>query len=232
MIAFHTVSYSTPDSGKQILNSISFEIGKGEFAVISGVTGSGKTTILQLLTAEIRSTSGEIIVGSTELHSLKRNHIPKYRRKIGCVFQNIALLQEKTAGENIAFALEIQGRDSRDEIAKKVEAKLREVGLLEKANIYPRMLSHGEQQRISIARALVTEPLVLIADDIAAQLDDASAEEIFSILRNEHIRGMTILITASNDRFFHLVPRSAMYYQLASGKVDEFLPVSRRSVPA
>jgi cell division transport system ATP-binding protein len=232
MIAFRNVSYSSPDSGKPILNDVSFEIAKGEFAVISGDTGSGKTTILQLLTAELRPSSGEILVGSTELHSLKRNKIPDYRRRIGCVFQSIVLLQEKTASENIAFALEIHGKDSRDAIAKKVEEKLREVGLLEKANVYPRMLSHGEQRRISIARALVSEPLVLLADDITAQLDDASAEEVFAILRNEHIRGMTILITASNDRFFHLFPKSASHYQLTNGVVHRFMPESQRSVPA
>ncbi len=231
MIAFRTVSYAPSGSDKRILHDVSFTVGKGEFAVISGETGSGKSTILKLLTAECKAISGEILVGETSVSSLKKSHIPEYRRSIGCVFQSIALLQEKTVAENIAFALEVQRSDSRAEITKKVEARLDEVGLSNKAHVYPKALSLGEQQRVSIARALITEPLLLIADEPAAQLDDVSAESIFSILRDEHIRGMTILITASTDRFFPLLPKFVSHYHITMGKVDSFLPESLRSLP-
>src|SRR5579864_9336490 len=124
MISFRNVSYTYPGSGNRILDDVSFTIGKGEFAVIKGSTGAGKSTILHLLTCEAAAGSGEIHIGPFELGTIKRSRIPEYRRTIGCVFQDFKLLEEKTVFENVSFALEVQRKYKSDTIAKKAEEVL------------------------------------------------------------------------------------------------------------
>lgn len=224
MIQFRNVSYTYPGSQKQILENVSFGIAKGDFAVIKGMTGAGKSTILHLLTCEEAAASGEIQVGPFELSKIKRSNIPVYRRTIGCVFQDFKLLEEKTVAENVTFALEVQRKYKSDSISKQVGEALERVSMYGERDHFPRELSLGGQQRVAIARALVTEPLVLLADGATAQLDDETAAGIFGLLASENIRGMTILLTTTSEHFFPVFPRSAKYFELQNGKVDAFLP--------
>ena len=224
MISFRNVHYTYPGSKKQVLDDASFNITKGDFAVIKGMTGAGKSTILHLLTCEATPASGEIQVGQFELAKIKRRNIPAYRRSIGCVFQDFKLLEEKTAAENVAFALEVQRKYKTDLIAKQVHEALERVGMANERKQFPYELSEGGRQRVAIARALVTEPLVLFADEATAQLDDETADGIFGLLASEHIRGMTILLTTTTDHFFSVFPRSTRYFELCNGKVESFLP--------
>ena len=214
MIQFRNVSYTYPGSKKQILDSASFGVAKGDFAVIKGTTGAGKSTIHHLLTCEANPGSGEITVGPYELTNIKKRNIPEYRRSIGCVFQDFKLLEEKTVAENVAFALEVQRKYTSDRISKEVAEVLERVGMTAERDQFPYELSQGGQQRVAIARALVTEPLVLLADGATAQLDDESAKGIFGLLIAEQIRGMTILMTTTTEHFFRFFPRSAKYFQL------------------
>jgi cell division transport system ATP-binding protein len=225
MISFHNVTYTYPGSRKQILDDASFGVGKGEFAVIKGTTGAGKSTILHLLTCEAAAGSGEIQVGPFELSGIKRRKIAEYRRTIGCVFQDFKLLGEKTVAENVAFALEVQRKYKSGSISKQVNEALDRVGLSSERNRFPWELSLGGQQRAAIARALVTEPLVLLADGATAQLDDDTAAGIFGLFASENIRGMTILLTTTTQHFFPVFPKSAKYFELRGGKVDAFLPL-------
>ena len=225
MISFRNVHYTYPGSQKQILNDASFSIAKGDFAVMKGMTGTGKSTILHLLTCEETPAEGEITVGPFNLTEIKRRNIAKYRRTIGCVFQDFKLLEEKTVTENVGFALEVQRKYRSDLVAKQVDAALERVGMGKERRQFPRELSEGGRQRVAIARALVTEPLVLLADGATAQLDDESAAGIFGLLAAEHIRGMTILLTTTTEHFFPSFPRTAKYFELRNGKVDSFLPL-------
>jgi cell division transport system ATP-binding protein len=227
MISFRSVSYSYPNSRKKILTDTSFEVAKGDFAVIKGTTGAGKSTILHLLSCEAKPDAGEIHIGEFELSNIKRRNIPSYRRTIGCVFQDFKLLEEKTVGENVAFALEVQRKYKHDAIAKKTEEILERVGIANERDHFPRELSEGSRQRAAIARALVTEPLVLVADGAASQLDEETAAGVFGLLGSENIRGMTILLTTATEHFFPVFPKSARYFELHNGRVDEFLPVSQ-----
>jgi len=226
MISFRNVEFMYPNSRKKILDSASFNVAKGDFAVIKGSTGSGKSTILHLLSCEARAMSGEIHSGPFEISTIKRKHIPAYRRTIGCIFQDFKLLEEKTVAENVAFTLEVQRTFKSDMISKKVEEVLERVGVANERSSFPRELSEGSKQRAAIGRALVGEPLLLIADGAASQLDDETASSIFGLLASENIRGMTILLTTSTERFFSAFPKSAKYFELRDGKVDGFLPVS------
>jgi cell division transport system ATP-binding protein len=189
------------------------------------MTGTGKSTILHLLICEAAPASGEIRVGPFELSEIKRRNVAAYRRTIGCVFQDFKLLEEKTVAENVSFALEVQRKYKSNSIAKQVGEVLERVGIANARNQFPRELSLGGKQRAAIARALVTEPLVLLADNATAQLDEETAGGIFALLAAENIRGMTILLTTTAGLFFPILPKSAKYFELHGGKVDAFLPI-------
>jgi cell division transport system ATP-binding protein len=149
------------------LKDISFRVGKGEFVFLTGHSGAGKSTIMKLLFAEQRPTSGEVRVSGYDVSALRPDEVPKLRRRLGIVFQDFRLLEDRNAAENIAFALEVTGARS-DTIAARVMRVLTQVGLTAKSRAYPRELSGGEQQRVAIARALVNDPAILVADDINA----------------------------------------------------------------
>jgi cell division transport system ATP-binding protein len=227
MISFRNVSYTYPNSGKKILDDVSFDVAKGDFAVLKGMTGSGKSTILELLTCQAMPSAGHIESGGTELSNLSKKYIPKYRRSIGCVFQDFKLLEEKTAAENVAFALEVQRKYKPHLIREKTNEVLVRTGIIDEGNRFPRELSEGSRQRVAIARALVSEPLLLLADGAASGLDDESAQSIIELLVSENIRGMTILLTTATTRFFPVFPRSAVYFELSAGTVHKFMPVSK-----
>ena len=180
------------------LRDVSIMIEKGEFVFLVGASGSGKSTIVRLLLKELEPTSGRIIVGGRELARLKRSSVPKLRRNIGCVFQDFKLLPNRTAYENVAYALKVQG-ESRGEIRAKVPEVLGLVGLAHKTGSYPHELSGGEQQRVSIARAFVNHPPLLICDEPTGNLDPDTSVGIMQLLYRINRTGTTVLM-ATHDR--------------------------------
>jgi cell division transport system ATP-binding protein len=180
------------------LDSVSFTIDKGEFVFIVGPSGSGKSTIIRLLLKELEPTAGRIIVGGRDLGRLRRSKVPLLRRNVGCVFQDFKLLRERTAAENVAYALKVQGEPSA-QIRKKVPEVLNLVGLAHKMSSKPDELSGGEQQRVSIARAVVNHPPLLICDEPTGNLDPDTSVGIMQLLHRINTAGTTILMV-THDR--------------------------------
>jgi cell division transport system ATP-binding protein len=180
------------------LDRVSFVIEKGEFVFVVGASGSGKSTIIRLLLKEIELTNGKIIVGGRDLNRLKRSQVPLLRRNVGCVFQDFKLLRDRTAYENVAYALKVQGESS-TAIRGKVPEVLNLVGLAHKMNSRPDELSGGEQQRVSIARAVVNHPPLLICDEPTGNLDPDTSVGIMQLLYKINRSGTTILMV-THDR--------------------------------
>jgi cell division transport system ATP-binding protein len=180
------------------LREASFVIEKGEFVFLVGPSGSGKSTIMRLLLKELEPTNGRIIVGGRELPRLKNSKVPMLRRNIGCVFQDFKLLPNRTASENVAYALKVQGESKRD-IRAKVPEVLALVGLSGKTNSLPDELSGGEQQRVSIARAFVNHPPLLICDEPTGNLDPDTSVGIMQLLYRINRTGTTVVM-ATHDR--------------------------------
>jgi cell division transport system ATP-binding protein len=180
------------------LNGVSFTIDKGEFVFIVGASGSGKSTIIRLVLKEIEPTAGRIIVGGRDLTRLKRSKVPLLRRNLGCVFQDFKLLPTRTAAENVAYALKVQG-ESNQAIRKKVPEVLNLVGLAHKMHSRPDELSGGEQQRVSIARAVVNHPPLLICDEPTGNLDPDTSVGIMQLLYTINRSGTTVLMV-THDR--------------------------------
>jgi cell division transport system ATP-binding protein len=180
------------------LREVSFVIEKGEFVFIVGASGSGKSTVIRLLLKEIEPTSGRILVAGRDLSRLKRSKIPMLRRNLACVFQDFKLLPNRTAYENVAYALKVQG-ESGEAIRRKVPEVLSLVGLAGKMNSYPDQLSGGEQQRVSIARAVVNHPPLLVCDEPTGNLDPDTSVGIMQLLYRINRAGTTILMV-THDR--------------------------------
>jgi cell division transport system ATP-binding protein len=180
------------------LDAVSFTIEKGEFFFVVGASGSGKSTVVRLILKELEPTHGRIIVGGRDLGRLKRSRVPHLRRNVGCVFQDFKLLHNRTAFENIAYALRVQGQSS-GQIRKKVPEVLTMVGLAHKMNSRPEELSGGEQQRVSIARAFVNHPPLLVCDEPTGNLDPDTSVGIMQLLYRINRTGTTILMV-THDR--------------------------------
>jgi cell division transport system ATP-binding protein len=180
------------------LRDVSFAIDKGEFVFVVGASGSGKTTVIRLVLKELEPTSGKIIVGGRDLNRLKRSKVPLLRRNVGCVFQDFKLLPNRTAAENVAYALKVQGESS-TAVRRKVPEVLNLVGLAHKMTSYPDELSGGEQQRVSIARAFVNHPPLLICDEPTGNLDPDTSVGIMQLLYRINRSGTTILMV-THDR--------------------------------
>src|SRR5213596_1691790 len=178
------------------LRDVSFAIDKGEF--VFGASGSGKTTVVRLVLKELEATSGNIIVGGRDLGRLKRSKVPFLRRNVGCVFQDFKLLPNRTAAENVAYALKVQG-ESGTSIRRKVPEVMNMVGLAHKMNSLPDELSGGEQQRVSIARAFVNHPPLLVCDEPTGNLDPDTSVGIMQLLYRINRAGTTILMV-THDR--------------------------------
>jgi cell division transport system ATP-binding protein len=173
---------------------------------LTGPSGSGKSTILKLLYAAERPTQGEVVVAAHATSKLRRGAVSTFRRKLGVVFQDFRLLEDRTAEANVGFALEVTGA-ARDVIGPKVSRLLTQVGLASKATAYPGELSGGEQQRVAIARALVNDPVVLLADEPTGNLDDRATRGIFQLLRDINTAG-TAVVMATHD--LELIRRAEM----------------------
>lgn len=175
------------------LADVSLRVDKGEFVVLAGPSGAGKTTLLRLLYREELPSEGEIEVAGFDVAALRRSEVPELRRAIGIVFQDAKLLPGRTVYENVAFVLRVLGTPSR-EITPRVFQALKAVGLSARAQALPAQLSLGEQQRAALARALVKEPVLLLADEPTGNLDEGMSEEILDLFREIWNRGTTILL--------------------------------------
>ena len=198
------------------VDGVSLNINKGEFVFLVGQSGSGKSTMLRLLTAEEAPTEGEIHVAGKDLGRLSSWKVPYLRRNIGSVFQDFKLLPNKTVYENVAFALEVIGRP-RHIMAQQVPAILELVGLANKHKNFPDELSGGEQQRVCIARAFVNRPLILLADEPTGNLDPATAEDIMRLLDRINRTGTTIVMATHDQTIVDRMRRRVV--ALAHGQV-------------
>lgn len=196
MIRFQNVSkiYS---GDVHALKDVSLHIAPGEFVSIVGQSGTGKTTLIKMIIAEERPTSGTIVIGGWEITDIRQHEIPVLRRQIGVVFQDFKLLPRKKVAENIAFALEVSGATD-EKINTIVPQVLKVVGLAKKADRYPKELSGGEQQRVVIARALVHRPKIIVADEPTGNLDSINAQEIIDLLLKINSFGTTIVLVTHN----------------------------------
>ena len=197
MIYFDSVSKVYNDGRAPALQDISFQVAPKEFVSVVGHSGAGKTSLLKMIIAEDRPTSGTVYFESLDVHSIPRGRLPQYRRKIGTIFQDFKLLSHMTAYENVAFAMEANGRTD-DEIAENVPQALDLVNLSHKAWNFPNELSGGEKQRVAIARAIVNQPDIVIADEPTGNLDPVATYEIVQILRKINDLGTTVIMTTHN----------------------------------
>ena len=188
----------TYKAGNRALKNINITIEDGEFVFIMGRSGSGKSTLMKLLLKEVEPSSGKIIVNDMELGKMPRRYVPKYRRRLGVVFQDFRLLKDKTVYENLAFAQRVIGVPTRT-IKESVPEMLRLVGLSSKYKSFPNQLSGGEQQRVAIARALINSPEVLLADEPTGNLDAQNSMEIMRLLEEINNRGTTVVVVTHSQ---------------------------------
>ena len=193
MVNLKDVRMSYPGSDKDVLQDIDLTIEDGEFVFLVGASGSGKTTIIKLLTGEVTATGGSLEVNGFDLRRIKHRQLPKLRRTLGVIFQDFRLIQDRTVYENVAFAMRVLGAGSR-EIKKRVPEVLELVGLTGCEDRLPRELSGGEQQRVTIARALVNNPSMIIADEPTGNLDPQRSLEIMMLLERINELGTTVLV--------------------------------------
>jgi len=196
MITFKNVSKIYP--GQQVaLKNINLEIKPGEFVSIVGQSGTGKTTLVKLILAEVRPSKGKIIIGGWDITGIRYREIPTLRRQIGVVFQDFKLLPRKTLYENVAFALEVAG-ESNEKIKEIVPQVLKIVGLEQKMNRYPTQVSGGEQQRVVVARSLAHRPKILVADEPTGNLDSINSRDIIELLKKINDFGTTVVLVTHN----------------------------------
>ncbi len=215
VIEFRGVSlkYSSGDMG---LDQASFSVDRGEFVFLIGSTGSGKSTVMRTLIKEIEPTTGSIRVAGHDLSQIKRAKVPYYRRNIGVVFQDFKLLQNRTVYDNVAYALQATGH-ARKEIRAKVPDVLRLTGLSTKLHNYPDQLSGGEQQRVSIARAFVNHPPLLLADEPTGNLDPETSIDIMRLLYRINRTGTTVLVASHDNVMVNKMRRRVL--ELSQGRI-------------
>ena len=216
MILLDRVTKQYPKSGRPVLDKVSLNVAPGEFVIIMGRSGAGKSTILRLITREEKPTSGKIVVGGIDYDTLRDDDIPLLRRRIGVVFQDYKLLPHRTVFENVAFAMEISGMTNQ-EINTNVPKILELVGLASKADKFPRQLSGGEGQRVAIARAMVRQPKILIADEPTANLDNETSLDIIKLLIKINHYGTTVVMITHNSEIVKRLRHRVI--RLSAGKV-------------
>jgi cell division transport system ATP-binding protein len=190
-------------NGCQALVKLDLEIKRGEFLFVTGASGSGKSTLLKLLYGEEQASDGEVIVDDCNVADLKGDRLSLFRRRIGIVFQDYKLIPRRTVQENVAFVLWAQGF-SRKEIQRRLQPALKMVGLSHKANCFPEQLSGGEQQRVSIARAIVGTPPLLLADEPTGNLDPDNSFQVIKILKKLNSIGITVIVTTHDEQLIRL----------------------------
>ncbi len=215
MISFSKVS-KIYNHGTPALQDIDLEIKPGEFVSVVGKSGAGKSTLIKLLIGEEKPTKGRVTLGSYEVNRLRPKELPQLRRQVGIVFQDFKLLPTKNAYENIAFALEVEGRPQHD-IDGLVPQVLDMVGLSDKAANFPHELSGGERQRVAIARAMIHRPAVLIADEPTGNLDEANTADIISLVSKINEFGTTVILATHNKHVVNLLNRRVV--TLADGRI-------------
>jgi len=208
LIRFEHVSmrYSVGEYQEMALKDVTFGISRHEFVTLVGPSGAGKSTLVKLLIREESPTSGQIFVGDEEITDLKNIDLPYLRRKVGIVFQDFKLLIEKTAYENIAFAMEMSGMPSQD-IREDVPRILKIVGLSDRAHSFPNQLSGGEKQRVAIARALIHRPEIIVADEPTGNLDPLNTIEIARLLLKINELGTTVILATHNRDIVNALDR-------------------------
>jgi cell division transport system ATP-binding protein len=189
----------TYENGSSVLSDVTLEIKKGEFLFITGSSGSGKSTFLKLLYGEELPTKGEVIVDQVNVAKLRGDRLSLLRRRIGIVFQDYKLIPQRTVAENVTFVLQAQGY-TRKEIQRRLEPTLKLVGLLSKADRFPDQLSGGEQQRVSIARAIVGTPPLILADEPTGNLDPDNSWQVMQILQKLNSFGATVIVTTHDEQ--------------------------------
>jgi cell division transport system ATP-binding protein len=196
MIRFTRVTKTYPRTGTAV-QDVNLTVNKGEFIFLTGASGAGKTTLLRMVYMEERPTSGEVRVAGTSSVTATARDVAKLRRKLGIVFQDFRLLENRTVEQNVSFALEVIGAPA-GVIGGKVSRVLTQVGLAAKGRAFPHELSGGEQQRVAIARALVNDPFALVADEPTGNLDDRATRGIFQLLREINAAGTAIMMATHN----------------------------------
>ena len=216
MIEFNNITSKYSDTSGVF--NLSFYVKKGEMVFLMGPTGSGKSTVLNVINKKNKIHSGALIINDQDVTNLKKHKIPYYRRDIGIVFQDYKLIPDRTVFENIALPLRLVGL-SKKEIEYKVQKAFEGVGLKNNLYLFPEQLSGGEQQRVSIARALVKEPLLVLADEPTGNLDPNTADEILDIFDNVTAQGSTVLMSTHN---YPLIKnRDKRFVELNEGRLVE-----------
>jgi len=201
-----------------LINNVSLKIHKGEFVYLIGKTGSGKTTLLRLIYMDLLPNKGNVIVSSFSSSNIKKTHIPYLRRKVGVIFQDFKLLMDRNVFENVAFAMKVAGA-SRKQIKSRVLSVLTQVGLHHRRYHMPLKLSGGEQQRVVVARALVNEPFILLADEPTGNLDPEASEDILDLLEDINKKGTAILMATHNYSLIKKYPHRTVI--LDNGLLNE-----------
>lgn len=226
MISFHRV-HLTYDDGVRALTDVNIEFTKGEICFLVGPSGCGKSSLLKLVYLDEYPTRGRVTLLGKDSFDFPEQQIPYLRRKVGVVFQDFKLLPNKTARENVAFALEVTGA-SRYEVERRIPQVLEMVGLTHKADVFPSSLSGGETQRVAIARAIVNEPMILLADEPTGNLDPDTSWDIIQLLMRIQMRGTTVVV-ASHD--ISIVERGARRtVSLENGRIVDDRPAARGGV--
>ncbi|MBZ0178790.1 MAG: cell division ATP-binding protein FtsE [Melioribacteraceae bacterium] len=213
MLTFRHVEFSYIN--QVVFTDLNLHLGQGEFAFLIGKSGSGKTTLLQMIYMNLLPSSGSVQVGEYSSETIKEKDLPFLRRKLGVIFQDFKLLEGRTVFENLAFVLQVTGTPKKI-IKKKIISALSDVGLSHKQNVYPNQLSGGEQQRVSIARAIINEPMLVLADEPTGNLDPETSAEILEIIKKINRRGTSVIFATHN---YELVKKTeAKIFKLSDGK--------------
>jgi cell division transport system ATP-binding protein len=231
IVHFHNVSHRYGDAGAHSLTDVSFRIERGEMAFITGASGAGKSTLLRLIALLTRPTRGQVVVNGVNLTQVSRRQVPAFRQQIGIIFQNFNLLNDRTVHDNVALPLVIRGF-AHDAIGRRVRAALDSVGLLGKERMLPLALSGGEQQRVGIARAIVTKPVLLIADEPTGNLDPKMAREVMQVFERFNKVGVSVLVATHAIDLIKQLPHRLIHLHGGRIRDDEPLGFTRPGAPS
>ncbi|HUP90921.1 MAG TPA: cell division ATP-binding protein FtsE [Solimonas sp.] len=226
IVHLHKVSHRY-EGGRDVLSDVSFTLETGEMAFITGASGAGKTTLLKLTALLCKPTRGQVMVDGVNVAALKRRQIPAFRQQIGLVFQNFNLLYDRTVFDNVALPLVIRGFTHQD-VGRKTRAALDAVGLLGKESLYPITLSGGEQQRVGIARAIVTKPTLLLADEPTGNLDPEMAREVMKLFERFNEVGVSVLVATHAIDLINAMPYRIVH--LDQGRISGKAPRAASSL--